>query len=72
MGTVRVGAKHLAHKPRGTEAVGRSELVHRAEEFARGHWRALREEALRNTTAHPRGRPERSDAEESESWGKAS
>ena len=32
---------------------------------------ALREEALRNTAAHPRGRPERSDAEESERRGKA-
>ena len=56
----------LIHRLRGTVAVGRSELAHRAEEFARGHWTALREEALRNTPAHSRGRPERSDAEESE------
>ena len=57
----------LLHRPRGTGAVGRSGLAHRAEEFAR----ALREEALRNTPAHSRGRPERSDAEESERRGKA-
>ena len=33
---------------------------------------ALREEALRNTPAHPRGRPKHNDAEESERRGKAS
>ena len=40
MGTVRVGANILLHRPRGTGAIGRSELAHRAEEFDRGQGRS--------------------------------
>ena len=61
----------LLHRPRGTGAVGRSELSHRTEEFARGHWRALIEAALRDSPAQSRARPERSDTEERELRGKA-
>ena len=61
----------LLQRPRMTGAVGRSELSHRAEEFARGHWRALIEAALRDSPAQSRGRPERREAEERERRGKA-
>ena len=49
---------------RGTGAVGRSELSHRAEEFARGHFRAPIEAAVRDLPAQSRARPEHSDTEE--------
>ena len=61
----------LLHRPRGTGAVGRSEMSHRAEEFAMGHWRALIEAALRDSPAQSRARPERSDTEERERRAKA-
>ena len=61
----------LLHRPRGTGALGRSELSFRAEEFARGHWRALIEAALQDSPAQSRARPERSDTEERERRGKA-
>ena len=53
----------LLHRPRGSGAVGRSELAHPAGGV---HWRVFMEEALRI-----KGRSERSDAEESERRGKA-
>ena len=46
-------------------------LSFRAEEFARGHWRALIEAGLRDSPAQSRARPERSDTEERERRGKA-
>ena len=64
METVRLVPIMLLHSPEGTGAVGRSELSHRAEEFASGHWRAPVESFLRNSPEQSRGRPERSDAEE--------
>ena len=61
----------LIHRPSGTGAVGRSELCHRADEFARGHWSKLVTDALQICPHHARPRAERSESEEQVRRGKA-
>ena len=60
----------LLHKPRGTGAVGTNEFERRSS-TGDIHWRGLMEAASLNSPAQPRGRPERSDVEESERRGQA-
>ena len=43
----------LMHRPRGTGAVGRDELAQRADDFARGQWTDLLQNASQ-TTVQPR------------------
>ena len=38
----------LLHKPQGSGSVGRDQLAHRADEFARGHWDSLLRAARQN------------------------
>ena len=53
----------LLHKPTGVGSVGRSELLHRADKFARGCWQELIHHARQSTAARPAARefPEEED-----------
>ena len=71
LGSCSVVPLMLMHRPSGTGAVGRSELCHRADEFARGHWSKLVNDALRNCPYHARLQADRSQLEEQVWRGKA-
>ena len=48
----------LLHRPHGSKAVGREELVRRAEEFSRGRWTDLVSQAQQHRDFSPRVQPQ--------------
>ena len=47
----------LLHRPRHTGSVGRDELCHRADEFVRGRWADLLNDAQDHAVRQPRSSP---------------